>query len=65
MGIEGKLSAEEQAKLEVLRKITKDAFDALDRGEGTKVPLGGARQYLRGLVVKNRERYEQTVLEID
>lgn len=65
MGTETQLSDEDRAKLEVLRKIANDAFGAFDRGEGTKVPLGGARDYLRGLVVKNRKRYQQSESEID
>ncbi len=47
---------EDRLKLERLRKIAKDAFDSLDRGEGTTVPLEGVRDYLRELTQESRER---------
>ena len=37
---------EDRLKLERLRKIAKDAFDSLDRGEGTSMPLEEVDAYL-------------------
>jgi hypothetical protein len=65
MKTEGPLSTEDQAKLEVLRKIAKDAFDSLDRGEGTRVPLEEVGAYLHGLTAKSRERFARLGSELD
>jgi antitoxin ParD1/3/4 len=40
---------EDRLKLERLRKITNDAFDALDRGEGISMPLDEVPAFLAGL----------------
>jgi hypothetical protein len=64
METEAQLSTEDQAKLEVLRKIAKDAFDSLGRGEGKKIPFGGAREYVNGIVARIRERYAQPDSEV-
>ncbi|MFM1920289.1 MAG: hypothetical protein RLZZ303_1923 [Candidatus Hydrogenedentota bacterium] len=56
---------EDRLKLERLRMIAKDAFDSLDRGEGTTVPLEGVRDYLNQIVGRVRERDVRKELEAD
>jgi antitoxin ParD1/3/4 len=50
---------EDRLKLERLRKIAKDAFDSLDRGEGTSMPLEEVGAYLRRITQETRERLQQ------
>ena len=50
------LKEEYRLNLETLRKIAKDAFDVLDRGEGHTIPAGGVREYLSGLKQRARQR---------
>lgn len=47
---------EDRLKLERLRKITKDAFDAFDRGEGVTIPHGGAQEHVNQIMQRIRER---------
>ncbi len=47
---------EDRLKLERLRKIAKDAFDAFDRGEGVTIPRGGASEHVNQIMQRIRER---------
>lgn len=47
---------EDRLKLERLRKITTDAFDAFDRGEGVTIPHGGAQEHVHQIMQRIRER---------